>query len=61
MPASLPLHEVDQVEILTVLDNSLDLLMAGSETARRVPLAGTLERDAPYSGLSTAFRSSSRS
>src|SRR4029453_15447497 len=40
MPASLPLPEVDQVEILTVLDNSLDLLMAGSETARRVPLDG---------------------
>jgi 7,8-dihydropterin-6-yl-methyl-4-(beta-D-ribofuranosyl)aminobenzene 5'-phosphate synthase len=42
MPASLPLPEVDQVEILTVLDNSLDLLMAGSETARRVPLDGTV-------------------
>src|SRR4029434_9315011 len=40
MPASLPLPEVDQVEILTVLDNSLDLLMAGSETARRGPLDG---------------------
>ncbi|HKE92618.1 MAG TPA: MBL fold metallo-hydrolase [Gemmatimonadales bacterium] len=42
MPASLPLSEVDQVEILTVLDNSLDVLMAGSETARRVALGGTV-------------------
>ena len=40
MPASLSLPAVDQVEILTVLDNSLDLLMAGSETARRVPVEG---------------------
>lgn len=40
--ATLPLPAVDRVEILTVLDNSLDLLMAGSETVRRVPLGGTV-------------------
>jgi len=38
----LALPEVDRVEILTLLDLSLDLLMAGSETARRVDVAGTL-------------------
>ena len=37
-----PLPEVDRVEILTLLDLSLDLLMAGSETVRRVDIAGTL-------------------
>ncbi len=36
------LPEVDRVEILTVLDLSLDLLMAGSEAVRRVDIAGTL-------------------
>ena len=38
-PLSLP--EVDQVQILTLLDQSLDLLMAGSDTVRRVDVAGT--------------------
>ena len=38
-PLSLP--EVDQVRILTLLDQSLDLLMAGSDTVRRVDVAGT--------------------
>jgi 7,8-dihydropterin-6-yl-methyl-4-(beta-D-ribofuranosyl)aminobenzene 5'-phosphate synthase len=38
--ASLP--EVDRVEILTLLDLSLDLLLAGSETVRRVDIAGTI-------------------
>jgi 7,8-dihydropterin-6-yl-methyl-4-(beta-D-ribofuranosyl)aminobenzene 5'-phosphate synthase len=33
---------VDRVEILTVLDLSLDLLMAGSDTVRRVDIAGTI-------------------
>jgi hypothetical protein len=61
MPASLQLPEVDQVEILTVLHNSLDLLMAGSETARRVPLDGTVGEGRSILRLSTAFRSSSRS
>ncbi len=42
MPATLSLPEVDRVEILTVLDVSLDLLMAGSETVRRATVAGTL-------------------
>jgi 7,8-dihydropterin-6-yl-methyl-4-(beta-D-ribofuranosyl)aminobenzene 5'-phosphate synthase len=36
------LPEVDRVEILTLLDLSLDLLMAGSETVRRVDVTGTL-------------------
>jgi hypothetical protein len=38
----LALPEVDRVEILTLLDNSLDVLMAGSETVRRADIAGTL-------------------
>lgn len=42
MPTPIPLPEVDRVEILTLLDLSLDLLMAGSETVRRVPIEGTL-------------------
>jgi len=36
------LPEVDRVEILTLLDLSLDLLMAGSDTVRRVDIAGTI-------------------
>ena len=40
--AHLMLPAVDRVEILTVLDLSLDLLMAGSDTVRRVDIAGTL-------------------
>ncbi|MGH7318680.1 MAG: MBL fold metallo-hydrolase [Candidatus Rokuibacteriota bacterium] len=39
---TLALPEVDRVEILTVLDLALDLLMAGSETVRRVDIAGTI-------------------
>jgi 7,8-dihydropterin-6-yl-methyl-4-(beta-D-ribofuranosyl)aminobenzene 5'-phosphate synthase len=42
VPAAVALPEVDRVEILTVLDLSLDLLMAGSETVRRAPMVGTL-------------------
>jgi 7,8-dihydropterin-6-yl-methyl-4-(beta-D-ribofuranosyl)aminobenzene 5'-phosphate synthase len=42
MASTVSLPEVDRVEILTVLDLSLDLLMAGSETVRRVPIDGTL-------------------
>src|SRR5207249_7920658 len=41
-PAAVALPEVDRVEILTLLDLSLDLLMAGSETVRRVDIAGTI-------------------
>ena len=36
--AIMPLKEVDQVEILTILDNNIDLLMAGTEQAQRFPL-----------------------
>lgn len=39
---TVPLPEVDRLEILTVLDLSLDLLMAGSDTVRRVDIAGTI-------------------
>ncbi len=42
MTAAVALPEVDRVEILTLLDLSLDLLMAGSETVRRVDVAGVL-------------------
>ncbi|MBI4588770.1 MAG: MBL fold metallo-hydrolase [Candidatus Rokubacteria bacterium] len=42
MTATVSVPEVDRVEILTVLDNSLDILMAGSETVRRVAIAGTV-------------------
>ncbi len=42
MTAAVPLPEVDRVEILTLLDLSLDLLMAGSETVRRADVTGTL-------------------
>jgi len=38
----LSLVEVDRVDILTLLDLSLDLLMVGSDTVRRVDMAGTL-------------------
>jgi 7,8-dihydropterin-6-yl-methyl-4-(beta-D-ribofuranosyl)aminobenzene 5'-phosphate synthase len=41
MTTSLSLPEVDEVRILTLLDQSLDLLMAGSDTVRRVDVAGT--------------------
>jgi 7,8-dihydropterin-6-yl-methyl-4-(beta-D-ribofuranosyl)aminobenzene 5'-phosphate synthase len=40
--ATLGLPEVDAVEILTLLDNSLDMLMAGSETVRRADITGTV-------------------
>ena len=36
--ATMPLREVDKVEILTVLDNTIDLLMAGSPQVKRLPL-----------------------
>ena len=36
--STMPLTEVDSVEILTVLDNTIDLLLPGSETVKRLPL-----------------------
>ena len=36
--AIMPLKEVDKVEILTILDNNIDLLMAGTEQVKRLPL-----------------------
>jgi 7,8-dihydropterin-6-yl-methyl-4-(beta-D-ribofuranosyl)aminobenzene 5'-phosphate synthase len=34
----MPLKEVDKIEILTILDNSIDLLLASSEKVTRLPL-----------------------
>ncbi len=42
MTATVSLPEVDRVEILTVLDVSLDLLMVGSDRVKRVDIAGTI-------------------
>ena len=36
--ATMPLREADGVEILTVLDNSIDMLMASTPQAKRFPL-----------------------
>jgi 7,8-dihydropterin-6-yl-methyl-4-(beta-D-ribofuranosyl)aminobenzene 5'-phosphate synthase len=36
--ATMPLREVDNVEILTVLDNTIDMLMASTPQAKRLPL-----------------------
>src|SRR5262249_49013809 len=36
--AKMPLREVDKVEILTLLDNTIDILMAGTSQAKRFPL-----------------------
>jgi len=36
--ATTPLREIDKVEILTVLDNTIDLLMASTPKAKRLPL-----------------------
>src|SRR5579859_361898 len=38
MPPDLVLSAVDAVEITLVMDNAIDLLMAGSAVARRLPL-----------------------
>lgn len=36
--ATMPLKEVEKVEILTILDNTIDILMAGTEQVKRLPL-----------------------
>jgi hypothetical protein len=36
--ATMPLREVDKVEILTVLDNTIDLLMVSTPQVKRLPL-----------------------
>lgn len=42
------LQQVDKVEILTILDNTVDLLLAGSEHVQRLPLPqDTFAREAP--------------
>lgn len=35
--STMPLNEVDNVEILTVLDNTIDMLLPGSEKVKRLP------------------------
>lgn len=35
---TMPLKEVDKVEILTLLDNTVDLLLAGNEKVKRLPM-----------------------
>jgi 7,8-dihydropterin-6-yl-methyl-4-(beta-D-ribofuranosyl)aminobenzene 5'-phosphate synthase len=35
---TIALPEVDDVQIMTIMDNSIDVLMAGNEVARRLPL-----------------------
>jgi 7,8-dihydropterin-6-yl-methyl-4-(beta-D-ribofuranosyl)aminobenzene 5'-phosphate synthase len=58
--AIIPLPEVDGVEVTTVIDNSIDVLMAGSDVVRRLPLgAHPFERPQPlaqhgFSALITA-------
>ncbi len=49
MPANkIPLSEVDRVKITIVMDNSIDLLMSGTEVARRMPLGpNPFERPLP--------------
>ena len=57
--ATIPLLEVDAVQITIIVDNSLDLLMAGSEVARRYPLSADLfERATPQAehGFSALIR-----
>ena len=36
--ATMPLREIDKVEIFTVSDNSIDMLMASTPQVRRLPL-----------------------
>jgi len=40
--AAMQLREVDRVEILTILDNSIDLLLPGAENVQRLPFAPNL-------------------
>lgn len=35
--AEIPLKPVDRVEILSIMDNSIDVLMAGTPIAKRAP------------------------
>ena len=43
----LPLEPVDSVSVLTVCDNSIDILLPGQGPARRLPLGGPLTGAAP--------------
>jgi len=38
LPSPLLLSEVDEVKVTLVMDNSIDILMAGTDVARRLPL-----------------------
>jgi len=42
MASRVALPEVDRVEVLTVVDNSIDILMAPAEGVRRVPIEGAI-------------------
>lgn len=57
--ASIPLLEVDEAQITIIMDNSIDVLMAGSDVARRYPLRSDLfERALPMAehGFSALVR-----
>ena len=36
--ATMPIKEVDRVEVLTILDNTVDLLLAGNDKVKRLPV-----------------------
>jgi hypothetical protein len=40
--ATMPLKEVEKVEILTVLDNTIDLSLASSGKVKRLPPGGAV-------------------
>ena len=43
--AEMQLKEVDKAEILLILDNTIDILLASTEQAKRFPLPDTLSRE----------------
>jgi 7,8-dihydropterin-6-yl-methyl-4-(beta-D-ribofuranosyl)aminobenzene 5'-phosphate synthase len=58
-PGTIPLPPVDEVQITTIMDNSLDMLMAGNEVARRIALGpNPFERQQPIAqhGFSVRLR-----
>lgn len=57
--ATIPLQPVDEVQVTVVMDNSIDLLMSGTEVARRLPLGpNPFERPLPMAehGFSVLIR-----
>lgn len=58
-PGMIPLPPVDDVQITTIMDNTIDLLMTGDEVAHRLPLGPDLwEREQPIAqhGFSVLLR-----